>query len=124
MDVTPLIPKGHQLIEAYGGGSFKVSGQQYGGSILVFAEHTECWPVADWSRVEADDFKKILQAEPLPEIVIVGCGERFEMVPKSIKQLFRHYAIPVEAMDTGAACRTYNILLGEGRRVIAAMIAV
>lgn len=124
MDITPLIPKGLQRVEAYGSGGFTVSSQHYDGSVMVFADHTQLWPVADWAMVQAGDFEAVLQASPLPEMVIIGCGKNFEMLPKTIKQFFRHHGIAVEAMDTGAACRTYNILLSEGRRVAAALIAV
>jgi uncharacterized protein len=123
-DVTPLIPKGHQLIEAYGDGGFKVAGQDYSGSVLVFAEHTQPWPLHDWDVATEGDFDTVLQSEPLPELLVIGCGAHFQMLPKSLKQLFRRHGVPVEAMDTGAACRTYNVLLAEGRRVVAALIAV
>lgn len=114
----------HQLIEAFGNHGFKLNGQRYEGSVIVFADHTESWPVTDWAVVQGDDFRPILQAKSLPEIVIAGCGERFEMVPKAIKRLFHDYGISIEAMDTGTACRTYNILLSEGRKVAAALVAI
>ena len=75
VDVTPMVPAGRQMVEAYGGGGFKVSGAAYQGSLLVTPEATFAWPV-------------------------------------------------LGAMDTGAACRTYNVLLVEGRRVAAAPVAV
>lgn len=123
-DVTPLIPKGHQLIEAYGDGGFKVSGERYDGAVLVFAEQCQSWSVQGWDALTPQDFAAVLQQTPLPELVLVGSGEHFEMLPKAIKQLFRSHQVPVEAMDTGAACRTYNVLLAEGRRVVAALVAV
>ncbi|MCH2548060.1 MAG: Mth938-like domain-containing protein [Alphaproteobacteria bacterium] len=124
MDVTPKLEPDHQLIEAYGNGGFKVAGQRYEGSVMVFSHHTTAWSLADWQSAQAADFEVIFQQDPMPEIVVIGCGAHFQMLPNSIKQIFRHYAIPVDAMDTGAACRTYNVLLAEGRRVAAALIAV
>lgn len=124
MDVTPLIPKGHQLIDAYGDGGFVVSEQRHDGSILVFADHTDAWPVASLEALTEADFAPILSQNPAPEVVLVGCGAEFALLPKALRKLFRARGIAVEAMDTGAACRTYNILLAEGRRVVAALIAV
>jgi uncharacterized protein len=124
MDVTPLIPKGHQLIEAYGDGGFKVTGERHAGSVLVFSDHSTSWQVTDWGDVQPEDFHAVLHTDPLPEIVVVGTGQHFEMLPKAIRQLFRSHGVPVDAMDTGAACRTYNVLLGEGRRVVAALVAM
>lgn len=124
MDVTPLIPKGHQIVDAYGDGGFKVTGERHDGSVLIFAEHTHPWSVSDWSAVTPQDFDAIFAADPLPEIVVVGCGANFQMVPKALRLHFQRHRIAVDVMDTGAACRTYNILLAEGRRVAAALIAV
>lgn len=124
MDVTPLLPPGKQIIDAYGDAGFRVAEQRYDGSVLVFADKTEQWSVQSWDAVTADDFTALFASEPQPEMVVIGCGERFQMLTRALKQPFRDRGIAVEAMDTGAACRTYNILLAEGRRVAAALIAV
>lgn len=124
MDVTPLIPKGHQLVESYGNGGFRVADVRYDGSVLVFAEHTAEWSVTALENCTEEDFAPILALDPAPEIVVVGCGAEFMMLPKALRVAFRKRGIPVEAMDTGAACRTHNILLAEGRRTVAALIAV
>lgn len=124
MDITPLLPKGSQLIEAYGEGGFRVSAQRYETSVLVLPQQTLPWPVREWEAVQPEDFAPILHTEPAPEMLIIGCGTDFRMIPRSLKQLFRQRGIAVEAMDTGAACRTYNVLMAEGRRVAAALVAV
>lgn len=124
MDVTPLIPKGHQLIESYGGGGFCVTQVQHQGSVLVFQDRTEAWAPNALEDVTQADLVPVLACDPLPEMVLVGCGKEFCLLPKTLKAVFREKGVPVEAMDTGAACRTYNILLAEGRRVVAALIAV
>lgn len=124
MDVTPLIPQGHQIVEAYGDGGFRITGQRHDGSVLVFAEQTRPWPVQAWEQVTPEALAPLAAGEPLPEMAVIGTGARFEMLPKALRLWFRERGISVEAMDTGAACRTYNILLAEGRRVVAAFIAV
>lgn len=123
MDVTPLVPKGSQLVEAYGDGGFRVTGVRYDGSVLIFTDHTQAWDVTALENATEADFASILTVQPAPEVVVVGCGAAFGMLPKALKNVFRQRGIPVEAMDTGAACRTYNILMAEGRRVAAALIA-
>jgi uncharacterized protein len=124
MDVTPLLPKGAQTIQSYGGGMFRISDVEYQGSVMVFPDHTEAWPVTDLAACDVESLSAALASDPLPEMVLIGCGQDFQMLPKALRQAFRAKGIPAEAMDTGAACRTYNILLSEGRRVVAALIAV
>lgn len=124
MDITPLLPKGSQLVEAYGDGGFRVSSQRYEGSVLILPQQTLLWPVREWGEAREEDFAPILQSEPAPEMLIIGCGADFQIIPRTLKQLFRQRGIAVEAMDTGAACRTYNVLMAEGRRVAAALLAV
>lgn len=125
MDITPLLPKGSQLIEAYGDGGFRVSSQRYNGSVLILPQQTLLWPVRDWTEIREEDFAPVLHSEPNPEMLVIGCGADFQMIPGFLKRLlFRQRGIAVEAMDTGAACRTYNVLMAEGRRVAAALVAV
>lgn len=126
MDITPLIPKGRQLIEAYGDGGFRITGQAHAGSVLLLPDHTATWPVAKFDAASVESLLPILatEGEEKPEIVIMGCGATFAMIPKAIREAFRARGMVIEAMDTGAACRTYNILVTEGRRVAAALIAV
>lgn len=124
MDITPLLPKGSQLVEAYGECGFRVSSQRYNGSVLILPQQTLLWPVREWTEIREEDFAPVLHSEPAPEMLVIGCGADFQMIPGFLKRLFRQRSIAVEAMDTGAACRTYNVLMAEGRRVAAALIAV
>lgn len=124
MDVTPVIPEGKQIIEAYGDDSFTLNGTRYEGSIAIMQDRVHHWQPKDYDAVSADDFDALFQADPLPEMVVIGCGQDFRPMPQEWRQRFRTANVPVEMMDTGAACRTYNILLGEGRRVAALLIAV
>lgn len=126
MDVTPLIPEGKQLVEAYGDGGFKVSGTAYHGGIIVFPNRTLAWPVADFAGLTLADFEPILAAGRAAEssLMLLGCGVRMLMLPPALRQALRSVGIVSEVMDTGAACRTYNVLLAEGRLVCAALLAV
>jgi uncharacterized protein len=126
MDVTPLIPEGRQMVDAYGDGGFKVSGTAYRGAVIVFPQQCLSWPVSDFAALTLDDFAPILAAGRAGEIslMLLGCGPRMLLFPGPLRQGLRATGIVSEVMDTGAACRTYNVLLAEGRQVCAAMLAV
>lgn len=126
MDVTPLIPEGRQLVEAYGDGGFKVSGTAYKGAVMVFPGHTLSWEITAFADLTPAHFAPVIAAGEAGEIslMLLGCGLRMQMMPAPLRQTLRAAGIVTEVMDTGAACRTYNVLLAEGRRVCAAMLAV
>lgn len=123
MDVTPIIPAGRQVIEAYASGLFRVSGIVHKNSILVFPDATLAWPVSDAGSLTPDAFQPII-ARGGVEVLLLGCGARMALVPAGLRKALREAGIVVDAMDTGAACRTYNVLLSEERRVAAALIAL
>jgi uncharacterized protein len=123
MDVTPLIPSGRQVIEGYAAGGFRVSGALYAGSVLVFVDRTELWPVSTLAEATLERFQPVIARGDI-EILLLGCGARMGMVPSALRQGLRAGGIVVDAMDTGAACRTYDVLLAEERRVAAALIAL
>jgi uncharacterized protein len=121
MDVTPLIPADRQVIDSYGAGGFHVSGAAYQGAILVFPDATQPWPVAVLAEVTAESLAPVI-AHGDVQILLLGCGRRMQPVPLELRRALRHSGITVDAMDTGAACRTYNVLLAEDRRVAAALL--
>ena len=109
---------------AIGDGGFRVSGTRYEGSVLVLPERTLAWPVGEVSALTLDDFAAALAAEAAIEILLLGCGARSALVPPALRQAVRAAGPVLEPMDTGGACRTYNVLAVEERRVAAALIAV
>jgi len=121
MDVTPIIPAGRQVIERYGRSGFRVTGVAYAGSILVFPDRTSDWSVTAMGEVTAEALQPVMQRGGV-EILLLGCGPRMAPVPPALRQALRSAGIVVDAMDTGAACRTYNVLMAEERRVAAALI--
>lgn len=123
VDVTPLIPAGRQVIDSYGNGGFKVSGARYEGSILVLPDRTIGWDVTSFDQVTLESLAPLLEDVGV-ELLLVGCGPRLTLVPGALRRELKAAGVGVESMDTGAACRTYNVLLAEGRRVAAALIAV
>jgi uncharacterized protein len=124
MDLVPKIPAGRQIISAYGDLGFRILGRRHEGSLLVFPDRTLAWPLADIGGLTLEHLAPVLAAEPKVELLLVGCGARQAALAIELRATMRARGVGMEALDTGAACRTYNVLLAEGRRIAAALIAV
>ena len=124
MEITPDIPHGRQVVESYGPGRFRISGVSHAGSVVVFPERTLAWPVRTVADLSPDSFIEVLAADPPVEILLIGCGPRLAPLPGAVRSSLRARGVACDAMDTGAACRTFNVLLAEARRVAAALIAL
>lgn len=124
MDITPVVAADRQLISGYGDSGFTITGIRHEGSVVVLPTQTLPWAVRAMADLTVDSLAPILTAEPRPTVLLVGCGKGMSILPREVKAALRAAGIVVEPMDTGAACRTYNVLLTEGRDVAAALIAV
>ena len=124
MDITPTIPKSKQVITGYGAGQFKVSGTSYSGSIIVFPDRVIVWSMTENNTISLAHIVPVLEAEGTLDILLIGCHARQKAMPAQIKNTLREAGISLEIMDTGAAVRTYNVLLAEGRNVAAALVAI
>ena len=124
MDVTPLVPEGRQVVEGYGDGGFRVSGTLWRGPVIVFPDRTVAWPGGSMSGLSLAMLEPALAVDEVPEILLLGCGARAGFVSPALRAAIRSAGPVLESMGTGAACRTYNVLLSEGRRVAAALIPV
>ncbi|HEY1719633.1 MAG TPA: Mth938-like domain-containing protein [Magnetospirillaceae bacterium] len=124
MDVTPQIPLGKQIIQGYGSSGFRIASTRHEGSVLVFPDRTLAWPVASFDATTAESLTEVATADPKVEILLIGTGAKMLLMPAPLRAHFRALGIMVDAMDTGAACRTYNVLMSEDRRVAAALIAI
>ena len=124
MDLVPRIPAGRQIISAYGDLGFRVLGRRYEGSLLVFPDRTLPWALSDIGGLTFGHLAPVLEAEPAVELLLVGCGARAAPLAHELRAAMRARGVGLEGLDTGAACRTYNVLLAEGRRIAAALIAV
>ena len=126
MDVTPLIPAGRQIIETYGDGRFRIANVLHPGSVLVFPARTLMWDVTEMAGVTSQSLGAVIDAAKMGEVdlLLIGCGARMAMVPGDLRAALRADGIVIEPMDTGAAARTFNVLMAEGRRVATALIAV
>ena len=121
MELTPVLPSGRQVIEGYGASGFRVAGILYVRSILVFPDNTLEWPVSRIEEVTLEALQPVI-ARGGTEILLLGCGARMKSVPPALRQALKAAGVSLDAMDTGAACRTYNVLLAEDRRVAAALL--
>lgn len=117
-------PEGPQVINAYGDGGFRIGGVRHEGSVLVFPAQTLPWDVASFEDVTAASLGPVTAHEPAIDILLLGCGPAIRFVPADLRQALRDRGVVIEAMDTGAAARTFNVLFAEERRVAAALIAV
>lgn len=124
MDITPFVPENKQLVQSYGSGRFRVSRVDYQGSIIVLPERTLFWGIDAFDDIKLCNLSPILEEVPKIEVLLIGCGEIMKVLPRDLAEKFRQEGLFIEVMDTGAACRTYNILLAEGRRVAASLIAL
>ncbi|WP_096702762.1 Mth938-like domain-containing protein [Magnetospirillum sp. 15-1] len=124
MDITPLIPTGKQIVKGYGDGGFTIAGIRWEGSVLVLPDRTRSWAPAELAQVTEDSLAPLLGMEEKPRILLLGCGRRMAPVPAALRAALRAAGITLELMDTGGACRTFNVLVSEDRSVAAALIAV
>jgi uncharacterized protein len=123
MELTRVVPEGRQLIQAYREGGFTIAGARHEGSVLVLPDRTLPWAVSELPAVTLESLAPITGTTEV-EILILGCGTRFALVPAELRHALRTHGIVTESMDTRAACRTFNVLLAEDRRVAAALIAI
>ncbi len=127
MDVTPLVPAGWQLIEGYGEGAFRIGGRRHVGGVLVFPEKTLPWSPGQGGttgEVDLASLAPVMESDPPTDLLLFGSGDRRERISVDIQQALRAAGVVIETMDTGAACRTFNVLLAEGRRIAAALLPV
>ncbi|MEX0758874.1 MAG: Mth938-like domain-containing protein [Tistlia sp.] len=122
MDITPHIAEGRQLVERYGAGRFRVTGRVFEGSVLVTPEVAVAWPVTCFEELTVESLEPLLAAGL--DVLLLGCGPRLLRPAKSLREAVRARGPVLEPMDTGAAARTYNVLMAEERRVGAALIAI
>jgi uncharacterized protein len=111
-------------IESYGNGGFRFAGMSHRGSLLILANGMHAWRPGRFSDVSEDDFVSVLSLEQRPAFLLFGTGSDMHFPPADLRRAFAEAGVALEAMTTGAAVRTYNILLAEKRDVAAALLAV
>lgn len=124
VNITPMIPADRQVIDSYAPGYFRVANTVYEHPVIVFPDRTLKWSVTAVDQLNLDDFGTIRDAEPRVEVVLLGTGVRSALLPSRLRTALRDIGLTVDVMATGPACRTYNVLLSEARRVAAALFPV
>lgn len=123
MDVTPLVRSGSKIIQSYAGGRFRVSAELYEGAVIVREDAIKPWAVSgSVGQMEEADFAPLIAELGDVDVVLLGCGDRIEFLKPALKNALKAKGLYCDVMDTGAACRTYNVLMAEGRRVMAALL--
>ena len=111
-------------IEAYGKGGFAFADMSHRGSLLCLPDAIWAWPVSKPSEIDEHSLARIFKAANSIDTLIVGSGTEVWLPPRGLREALRAVRVVLDPMQTGPAIRTYNIMLGERRRVAAALIAV
>jgi uncharacterized protein len=116
---------GRFLIQGYGEGGFRIAGKRHPGGVLVLPSGVVPWPATAPTDITEDSLRPAIEAAADIDVLLVGCGPAMAPVDRAmIRRIREEHGIAIDAMDTGAACRTYNVLLLDGRQVAAALIPV
>jgi uncharacterized protein len=119
----PHLPRPAQ-IDAYGNGGFRFAGMSHRGSLLCLPSGIAAWPVTRPDEITETTLAPLFAEAEAVDLFLIGCGTDIWIPSEALRWRLRDHRITVEPMSTGAAVRTYNIVLGEGRRVAAGLIAV
>ena len=117
-DIMPPVGADAQLIVSYGPSGFRIGHGTYDTPVLVMPTSTVLWN----GEMSVAAFEPILNTTPPTEVLLIGTGKRHEMIPQALRVEMKARGVVIDTMDTGAACRTFNILLGEGRMIAAALL--
>ncbi len=120
---SPHLPHAAE-IDAYGKGGFRFAGMSHRGSLLCLPEGIWPSPVSAPQEIDEHALALVLTAEPKIDHCLIGTGPGPWLLPRELAARFAERGIAVETMTTGAAVRTYNILVAERRRIAALLIAV
>ena len=122
--MTPARFPGRAPIDAYGNGGFRFADMSHRGSILALPSGIEAWAVAGVEDVIPDALQRLIAEAAAIEILLVGTGDTMRPLPKESRAALETAGLFPDLMATGAAVRTFNVLLSEERAVAAALIAV
>jgi uncharacterized protein len=125
MLTAPQMREALKIIQRYGPGHIVINGVSYHEPVMLVANQASRWDATPESLWDVSLYTPLHQMDDAPELLIIGTGASMYMAGPgfraALKARFPH-GIGIESMDTGAACRTYNVLMGEGRRVAACLL--
>ena len=117
MQLNPVPYGGLLPIEGYGPGFFRIGGQVWQGPVIACADRVEGWG-------GYDDLDRLCALAPEIDVLFVGTGADIAPLPADFRRTLEEAGVGVEMMASATACRSYNVLLSEGRRVAAALLPV
>ena len=120
---APHLPRSAP-IEAYGNGGFAFAEMSHRGSLLCLPEAIWAWPVTTPQEINEASLQRVFAAAHGIDTLIIGTGTDVWLPPSGLRDALRGFGVVLDAMQTAPAIRTYNIMIGERRRVAAALIAV
>ncbi|HYI27964.1 MAG TPA: Mth938-like domain-containing protein [Bradyrhizobium sp.] len=120
---APHLPRSAP-IEAYGKGGFAFADMSHRGSLLCLPEAIWAWPVVRAADIDRASLERVFAAAEGIDTLIIGTGTEVWLPPSGLREALRAVKVVLDPMQTGPAIRTYNIMIGERRRVAAALIAV
>jgi len=120
---APHLPRSAP-IDAYGNGGFAFADMSHRGSLLCLPDAIWAWSVAKPTEIDEYTLSRVFAAANGIDSLIIGTGTDVWIVPNRLREALRAVHIGLDSMQTGPAIRTYNIMIGERRRVAAALIAV
>ena len=115
---------GRAAIDAYGDGGFRFADMSHRGSIMCLPSGIHGWEPKDRGAFTAQDFAAAIAEAGGIDILLIGTGEDMRPLPAALRAALREAGLRVDPMSTGAAVRTYNVLLAEDRLIAAALVAV
>ena len=122
LDAEPAGSAGNR-VESYGPGRVTIGGTAYFQSLLILpGEPVRAWPPSRFEELLREHFEIV--AGLSPELVLLGTGRNLRFPPAALLTPLHDRQVGVEVMDTGAVCRAFNFLAGEGRRVAAALLMI
>lgn len=120
---APHLPRSAP-IEAYGKGGFAFADMSHRGSLLCLPDAIWAWPVTRPEDIDRASLARVFDAANAIDTLIIGTGSVMWLPPSALRDVLRTVRVVLDAMQTGPAITTYNIMIGERRRVAAALIAV
>ena len=124
MSDAPARYPGRAPIDGYGNGGFRFADMSHRGSILCLPSGIYAWGTTRAAEIDTASLAPVLAEKAELKVLLLGTGRRQEFPTTELRATFNEAGIALEAMDTGAACRTYNVLLAEGRPAAAALVAI
>ena len=120
---APHLPRSAP-IEAYGKGGFAFADMSHRGSLLCLPDAIWAWPVTRPEEITRASLQRVFASANNIDTLIIGTGSDVWLPPSDLREALRRVKVVLDSMQTGPAIRTYNLMLGERRRVAAALIAV